>query len=429
MGIESLSTHQYASQLSVISEGNLRIQFAKCKVGLAVKGVNKEGGLTFLNNWVSSCTIGIGIEGASNYEVSENKFFNNYLGMHLRNTANLDVNYLFCNDFETSRCCDIYADGRQGGIWMDGNDFIYSLPPTINFYLTGNAASPGEVGGSLSGQSTNPVKNFFHYPESSIITEGATEFFEYRHEPGASSFYLPLCDIDDSGCAVNNNFENREALGEVATCVGGRPAPDFPTITNENVSYQPLKRQLGYHLYQQDYAAAQQIIASLPSATNADMLYRQVQEINLAQLSQDDFILTTGQTQFLDSVSRLNLPDVSPYADGVLRTSNPNDLNWPVPICPRSGGRMQQPVLDGGAASVKISPNPADAVLEVRSETAQGPVDVELTDLLGTVLRRAVLFGSTPVAIETSALPSGIYLLRTTAEGQAAQAQKVIIQH
>ena len=90
---------------------------------------------------------------------------------------------------------------------------------------------------------------------------------------------------------------------------------------------------------------------------------------------------------------------------------------------------IQQPLQEGSAASVKISPNPADVALELRLESAQGTTDVELTNLVGTVLRRTVISGSTPTTIETASLPSGIYLLHSKAEGQAVQVQKVIIQH
>jgi hypothetical protein len=87
------------------------------------------------------------------------------------------------------------------------------------------------------------------------------------------------------------------------------------------------------------------------------------------------------------------------------------------------------PEIVHSKANVQISPNPADVVLELRAEQQEGIVEVTLTDLLGTVLRNAVLSGSAPTRVETASLPVGIYLLRATGLGGSLQTQKVIIQH
>ena len=77
---------------------------------------------------------------------------------------------------------------------------------------------------------------------------------------------------------------------------------------------------------------------------------------------------------------------------------------------------------------LQVYPNPADREMRIAVGSAQGPVQVVLTDLSGRVVYRGEVTPKTELEVSTAVLPEGVYLLRMQ-QAQRIFTRKVIVQH
>ena len=86
----------------------------------------------------------------------------------------------------------------------------------------------------------------------------------------------------------------------------------------------------------------------------------------------------------------------------------------------------ETPAASPNAIKVKAEANPATGRLTVKTDNP-GPTRVELTDVGGRpVLTHAMMNGQTPVVLNVSRLPSGMYIVRCTANEKTGIRQVMI---
>jgi len=139
--------------------------------------------------------------------------------------------------------------------------------------------------------------------------------------------------------------------------------------------------------------------------------------------------------------------DVFAYDSGTDNGANytsGNSPNTPVPVsmasgAPINGNKMatitftlNSSTLSVGSVSaienVRVYPNPATSVLNISDTTSQSIKTIELYNVLGRRVNIITSETSTTTSIDTSELPSGVYLLRLTDGSDKVSNRKVIIQ-
>ncbi|MEO0559557.1 MAG: T9SS type A sorting domain-containing protein [Bacteroidota bacterium] len=92
-----------------------------------------------------------------------------------------------------------------------------------------------------------------------------------------------------------------------------------------------------------------------------------------------------------------------------------------------------QPVASGEATSssvpaIRLGPNPADEFITVWISKERQEQDIELTisDVLGRAIQTTRTRAGEPIRLDTSGLPSGVYILSAEANRQRVQTRLVV---
>lgn len=432
-GIEAFATHPYSTQLIVDGSGKSNT-IQTNQVGIFIKSVDKGVGLLCKSNTIDANYTGIAIEGPSNYVIRGNLFnLNQIASIDIRHTSSIDSRAIACNRFEWGKCFEIYARGKNDKLIFDRNTFTqWTFENLINFYLTGDDAHPGSIGPAFLGlEENNPLYNCFGVTPANLVTAGNTEFFNYVSPSEANDCYTPRCDLDDAGCTNNFFFLNTPIPGIQASCSSNSPENSYTPLDEGNIGAQPPYRKLGYYIGKQDYPTANQLLNTLPLQTTGQIAYKMVQEINIARLTVDGFQLSNEQASLLENIRDQNNPEVSPYADGLLKTLNREAPDWQPATCvivpPQAAQRDEDGIEAQKGRIAMLHPIPADAYLAVTLDV-EAEYHLILTDLQGRVCLSQNGNGQN-ARLQTDLLPSGLYFLHIEQLGVKPQTVKVVIQH
>lgn len=96
------------------------------------------------------------------------------------------------------------------------------------------------------------------------------------------------------------------------------------------------------------------------------------------------------------------------------------------PAAPLIARAPETPAANPNAIKVKAEANPATGRLTIKTDNP-GPTRVEVTDVGGRpVLTHAMMNGQTPVVLNVSRLPAGMYIVRCTANEKTGIRQVMI---
>ena len=372
-------------------------------------------GLQIYNNefFGSSGVIGVWIDGPSFYEVRGNSFQNmsgGLLGI-LTGDGTTQANLVECNTFLDVLGWGIGFHHENREVQFRGNQFT-NVP--TDFYLTGTDGLEGAIR-IFQGVSNLPAGNCFTNPvqDADILTEGQTLTFSYHVRPNAPTCEIPvtpgnyvvtslfpLGEYDCSGwiglvpedttehwldtikllmvdledqlqqdpgnqslqLALLATKDEKAALLELLV-TQKMEAGDFhgaeSLIAAENTS--GYDRMLfGMKLSREAFSEAQAVLNNLPTATQDDIWFKEVQQINLLRLQQGiEFALTPEQDALLHVVALSESP-YRGYARAILSLLTGEQFEREMPVLFRSHGKVQEkPALVSGLESIKVVPNPA----------------------------------------------------------------------
>lgn len=209
--------------------------------------------------------------------------------------------------------------------------------------------------------------------------------------------------------------------------IGADDWASVETLLAEDLNPANRRRLVGAKLQQEQFAAASTLLQAFPQNTPDDQYFVQVQTVNVARLSDPEFVLSSTQEASLLAVAEAASPEAG-YAQTLLGILTGRVF---MPKLPDLG--TERSVEQGSTLAttgLETSPNPVSDLLLVRVPRATVSQTLELwSPATGTLAQRAETTGREAISLPVRHLPAGLYLLVLREQGAVVNHRKVIIQH
>jgi len=477
-------------QVGVIGlTGTDRNKFENNVVGIrATANSNVE---IFSNDFENS-NFDIAINGTTKSAITDNIFKGSAAGNQFDNTGD-NSNQNLCNTY-VGNTVGTNISGTNTGFLFRQEDFATLSHDLFLEGASSNLGeiqfSQGTQGAARWNYfSTNKPENI---KSSTIFPYDNTGAFFYFHpDPTADARLKPKCAFNDA-CTPQSNFYNFQTLGSpFSSCIfpppsEGQPCKTKPcledirlkigekselyaqsptdalkaelqmlttereyitdeliqgyvttsdwgsveTLLNEDLNPANRRRKIGAKLAQKQFAAASDLLQSFPQNTNHDEYFVEVQNINIAWLTDPEFALNDLQEVTLLSIAESSSPEAG-YAQTLLGILTGSVF---MPRLPDLGGeRSAESEKKSNPYGLLVSPNPVSNLLQVQAPHRTGRAMQQTLDLrvlaTGELVYSANIMGQDIILVPVQHLPQGLYLLTLREQGAIVDRQKVIVQH
>jgi len=469
------------------NQGNDRNKFEDNIVGIRT---TSNSWVEVMSNDFSNFHFDVAVNGATRSDLYDNYFASATAGNQFENTGN-NANNNRCNRYQ-GNIVGTNIVGQNKGFTFREEDFSTDFHDLFIEGTPGNAGEIPTINGNNGAAFWNYFS--FNKPEniktSTVVPNNNTQHFFYFHpDPMLSPRVRPWCALNGI-CMPQSNFTNIETNGNAQGCSFGggeqepcqteacldvlradiaqktaqhatNPTPELEAelqqlttererITSalveeyrtqndwasiealliEDLNPNNRRRLVGAKMEQGQFTAASSLLQSFPQATNDDQLFVQVQNINVARLSDPEFELSQGQEAILLGIATSPNPEAG-YAQSLLGILKGQIF---MPNLPDLGGEREsrQTEKPDLLETMQVSPNPVSDVLQVKIPrwSRETNRSLELREMAtGRMVERVPILDGGDIAIPVEALPTGLYLLILQEKGVAIDRQKVVVQH
>lgn len=490
LGILSGGSTPLSGQVKVGELGNQLNDRNKFEDNIVGIHATSNSWVEIMSNDFSNFHFDVAVNGTTRSDVWDNYFASGTAGSQFENTGN-NANTNRCNQYQ-GNSVGTNIVGKNTGFTFREEDFSTDFHDLFIEGPPGNAGEIPMLNGNNGAALWNYFS--FNKPEniktSTVVPNNNTVHFFYFHpDPMLNNRVRPRCALNGM-CMPQSNFTNIQTLGVSQGCSSGgggqepcqteacldalradiaqktaqhatNPTPELEAelqhlttererITsvlveeyraqNDWASIETLltgdlnpynhRRLVGAKMEQGQFAAASGLLQSFPQATNEDQLFVQVQNINVARLSDPEFELSQVQEAILLDMATSPSPEAG-YAQSLLGILKGQIFMPKLPDLggDREGFQTERPSL---LETMQLSPNPVSDVLQVQVPHWDGKKSrvLEMRELsTGRLVKGIPMLDGGDIAIPVEALPSGLYLLILQEKGIAIDRQKVVVQH
>lgn len=199
-------------------------------------------------------------------------------------------------------------------------------------------------------------------------------------------------------------------------------------LLNEDLNPLNRRRLLGAKLAQKQFQPAAAMLHSFPQNSEDDQYFVQIQNLNLARLSNPAFVLSAAQEAVLQQIASDASPEAG-YAQSLLGILKGQVF---MPGKPELGEERSAQTAKTALESLEIAPNPVSEQLTVRMAAAPETLErtLELRELSGGgLVKQFEVSEARERSIFVQNLPAGVYVLCLLEQGAVIARKKVIIQH
>jgi len=476
-GVLNTATYPFAYFVQIGEYGSTPNYFEGNQIHVDAFASNKQGGIRVYNNQFFGGNTGVWLEGPTDFRVNDNSFDGQSLGVVAYSTGvqNLFLqNYVNCNDFKDEYGV-VFAGENRRTQFLTNN---FSNSDTDVYVSEGNEA--GAIRSS-QGAFNKPAANCFTSPtqNADIFTDGSTLSFRYYYRlesacdenpntPGnytksSANGFIGLCDQGEGGFETPPTKDDLIAKRQqVATLTAqSQASPNDVGIEQSLLAAQGekeaiLKYLIGAALNSNNHTGAEQLLAeentpaanqalyglklnrgaytdaqvllnAMPSATQDDIWFKQVQEVNLSRMQAGaDYALSEAQKSLLNTVANSGSP-VRGYAQGLLTLMTGQRFEREIPVSSRSKRGVEIPAAAKDAL-MSITPNPARGRFTVafRQPVMEG-TQIRVADFYGRIVYQQGIGNRAAVEVDAAQFSDGIYIVTVYQPGGQIHQQKVVI--
>ncbi|MBK8562899.1 MAG: T9SS type A sorting domain-containing protein [Saprospiraceae bacterium] len=489
-GLAAYSTTGVSSpeKIKVVGAVGVYNSFSNIRVGIRSDAKDLMKSLEVYGNIFNNAKQeGVRLSGTTSSLIRDNSFNACDIGISTYSLGG-NFNEFKCNQFTTSGLAGVFLEGNHSFTTITRNNFIAS--PTFDYVLSenGNTGEQGRLFPQQGGKG-NPADNCFSFTvPHNLITSGNTESFNYyvpntanlckipTFNQGMSNYAILLTNFNQNPapCTFPNlqddcpnpsfneyvvasqDYHNTEVLlaqipgdedlltslyhkGNMKDCIKsgiirqalltGNTQPASQIFNYEGTTT-AKRQQYGMQLQLNDYVGAAATLQAIPLASAEDVVFAQVQSINLDRLATGpSFELSAQREAFLTGIAEGNTSSRE-YAMALLSMLKGKEFYLEhTPVAGMAGRENVAPPITKAAGHYLLKPNPTTGRLTVTLPTeAESAVSISVISLSGAV-EKSFKFteGAASYEINLQGLPNGIYFVRTVEGSKMIGTEKVLL--
>jgi hypothetical protein len=479
-GIESYATYPQIANALIIGElGSDDNYFESNNLHILCESAALQGLRVSNNTFDDASVSAIWIDGESGYIIDYNNFTNSFAGVATWNTG-IHHNYVSCNNAIDDIDYGLGVFGMNGllytGLQFRGNEYATDEADILittdglidgsvkKFVLQANNCFNSEATDIIADQ--NETINFYYYCDLSQNADPCVVPKNNLSDNGNNNYYLrpnadyvclmedfpdPPYDEDD----LENIRDSIASIGTPTTAAMQTKLAYFyeykdivfdylliDAVTNKDWSsaeqylldentYSSSKLLYGIKVDQQDWTDAEAILGDLPTNTQDEEWFVEVQEINLQRLQEgNEFELSQPQEELLYEVSE-SLSKERSYARSLLMLLRGErfEVNFNGEsgvVDPRSSEEVNM-----GLKDVLIYPNPVNQEITVKFTNIPQFTAVRLVSPDGSTIRAVEILPteSSQITLDVSTIGPGVYFVQCWSYKQLVHSEKVVVLH
>jgi hypothetical protein len=423
------------------------------------------GGLTIRNNQFSGSALSVAVVGESSFVMQRNTFDDSFLGLGIASTGTNPFNEIACNTLSDFAFFGMRISGDNPRLEILGNQ-LQALD--LNWGRAIGIFDNSSID-LFQGEEGAPADNCFESPSSAFQVSSSASSFRYYAANTPSSD--PTCELVPSGGGNYDVFlTSRDGEGYCATL--GQLNEDTVTVEHLAIKRQQLQSahqayiaapndttlMVSYHLAnkekdrvlyrllqqlmeQEDYAAAenvlagenskasarllfglqlleedfqtaQQLLNQYPQQTVDDQYFVDIMEVNIARLQQGTTLYSlpaAKKTRLIEIAQTKSM--FRSYARALLMLLE--GLEFDLGDLWENSGSHQALIYNGGNTVLPVyamSPNPTNGAVELQYPVTEQPLQLQIAGLYdGRVYRSIKLPTGNSYSLSLQDLPNGIY--------------------